>query len=454
MENMVKKPVVRIAPSPTGLFHIGTARTALFNYLFAKQNGGLFLVRIEDTDKKRSEKRYEEDIMAGFKWLSLENDGFLRQSDNNEKYKGYIKKLIDENKAYVSNEKAKEGEGMVDVVRFRNPGESVSFNDLIRGEITFDTSELGDFVIARSVDEPLYHMTVVIDDFESSITHIIRGEDHISNTPRQILIAKAIGAPIPEYAHLPLILATDKSKLSKRKHGESVSIAHYMQKGYLPEAMNNFLALLGWHPKDDQEFFSINDLIKDFDLTRVQKGGAVFNIEKLDWINREYIKRLPEDKRRELVTEELEKVQEFKKVLGDTSFMSRFSDIVLERVAHLSQISDLAKSGEFSYIIESIDVEPKDLIWKKDATEENAKKHLQYVWETWKEIGDENWNIEFLKSSIWNYVEKEGRGNVLWPTRIALSGKEKSPDPFTLAFVLGREEALSRIQKSIEILSK
>ena len=277
--NNLGKVAVRMAPSPTGNFHVGGARTALFNFLFAKQNNGKFILRIEDTDKERSKKEFEDDIFESLEWLGLKYDEFYRQSERGEIYRNYVEKMLNNDSVYEAEDK---------VIRFRNPNKKIKFNDLVRGEIEFDTTELKDFVIAKSVDEPLYHLAVVIDDFESGITHVIRGEDHISNTPRQILIQEAIGAPRPLYAHLPLILAQDRSKLSKRKHGESVSLDYYRNKGYSPEAIINYLALLGWNPGTEQEIFTLPELINVFDLERVHKGGAIFDEKKLAWVNRKH----------------------------------------------------------------------------------------------------------------------------------------------------------------------
>lgn len=274
-----------MAPSPTGNFHVGSVRTALFNFLFARKNTGKFILRIEDTDKDRSKKEFEDDILESLKWLGLKYDEFYRQSERIEIYKKYLQKLIDENKAYISAET--EGENR-EVVRFRNPNKQMVFEDLVRGKVEFDTTELGDFIIAKNLNEPLYHLAVVVDDFEAEITHVIRGEDHISNTPRQILIQEAIDAPRPIYAHLPLILAPDRSKLSKRKHGESVSLDYYRQKGYLPVAIINYLALLGWNPGTEQEIFTLDELINVFDFSKVHKGGAIFDEKKLAWVNRKH----------------------------------------------------------------------------------------------------------------------------------------------------------------------
>lgn len=280
-----------MAPSPTGKLHIGTARTALFNYLFAKKHGGKFILRIDDTDKERSTKEFEESILESLKWLGIHYDEVYRQSERTDIYNSYLKKVIDSGKAYVSKEEVKEEGQRSEVIRLKNPNKKVTFKDLVRSEVTFDTTELGDIVIAKSMEEPLYHFTSVVDDHEMGVTHIIRGEDHISNTPRQILIQEAIGAKSPEYAHLPLILAEDRSKLSKRKHGESVSLDYYRDKGYSPEAINNYMALLGWNPGTEQEIFTLDELIEAFDMSRVHKGGAILDENKLAWVNRKHFNR-------------------------------------------------------------------------------------------------------------------------------------------------------------------
>src|SRR3990167_7560174 len=274
----------RIAPSPTGDLHIGTARTALFNYLFTKQNNGKFIVRIEDTDKERSKKEFEDNILEELKWLGLDNDKLYRQSERTDIYKKYIEKLLKEGRAYLSKEESKAKMGkQIEVVRLKNPNKKVEFDDIIRGKIEFDTTELGNFVIAKNINEPLYHLAVVVDDYEMEISHIIRGEDHISNTPRQILIQEALGFYTPMYAHLPLMLNADKSKMSKRAGDVAVSDSH--KNGYLPEALINFMALLGWNPGTEKEIFSLAKLVKEFSIEKVRKSGAVFNVQRLDFIN-------------------------------------------------------------------------------------------------------------------------------------------------------------------------
>ena len=418
---MAEEIITRFPPSPTGPFHVGNARTALFNYLFAKQNGGKILFRLEDTDKERSKKEYEEDIINGLKWLGIDLDfkNVVRQSERAEVYKKYLQKMIDEGKAYISKETEGERES---VIRFKNPNKKIKFEDMIRGEIEFDTTELKDFVIAKSLDEPVYHLAVVADDFEMGVTHIIRGEDGISNTPRQILIQEAIGAPRPVYAHLPLVLAPDRSKLSKRKHGEQVSLSYYRKLGYLPDAMVNFLAFLGWNPGTDKEVFSMEELIKEFDIKKIQKAGAIFNTKKLDWINSQYIKKMDTEKLIELCTPYLKK-EKIKKIIG----------IQKER---MNKLSDINKDIE--YFFEQPEYEKEKLLWREEKDLSKTKKHLEMILEL---MGDEK--------AIRDYAEKEGRGNVLWPFRVALSGKDKSPDPFAISSALGKEETKNRIKYAI-----
>src|SRR3989344_1829357 len=306
---MAQQIITRFPPSPTGFLHIGSVRTALFNYLFAAHNGGVMLLRFEDTDKERNKPEFEKDIIDGLHWLGIpyklaDNP---RQSERTAIYQKYIPKLIADGHAYeaeLSREKSdpdgktlsSNGAGKK-VVRFKNPDKKIVFHDRVRGEVTFDTTELGDFVIARNTDEPLYHLAVVIDDHDMGVTHVIRGEDHISNTQRQILMIEALGFARPEYAHIPLILAPDKTKLSKR-HG-AISVNEYRAQGYIPEALVNYLALLGWNPGlpgqadgKERELYTLEELAKEFTLERVHKGGAGFDIEKLRWFNHEHLKKL------------------------------------------------------------------------------------------------------------------------------------------------------------------
>ncbi len=446
MNNDNQKIITRFAPSPTGPLHIGGARTALFNYLYTRQNKGTFLLRIEDTDKERSKQEFTDVILESLKLLGLNYDGISYQSQNTEVYKQALQKLIDEGKAYVSKEEnvgdPSKGSGRAsrtEVIRFKNPNIKITFNDLIRGEITFDTTDLGDFVLAKSLEEPLYHLANVVDDINSGVTHIIRGEDHISNTPRQILIMEALGGARPTYAHIPLILAPDKSKLSKR-HG-AVAVTEYIAEGYLPAAFVNFIAMMGWNPGTDQEIFSLEELVKTFDLAKVQKGGAVFNVEKLNWLNREYIKKMP-------AAEQLAKV---KKYLPDTiTSASGFNDdklkralpSIIDRINRFHDVATQAAFGEYDCFFNPPNY-PKALL--------KNQNHFEEIIMRVEGLSADNFTAEKVKNAIWDYATEQGKGEVLWPMRVALSGKEKSPDPFTIAEVIGKAETLTRLQHAANL---
>ena len=406
---------VRFAPSPTGLFHVGSYRTALFNYLFARQNGGHFILRIEDTDKTRSKPEFEENIIQSLKWLGLNYDEFFRQSERTEIYEKYLRDLIAADKAYLSREPAKEGGGEVELVRFRNPNKVVTFTDLIRGDVSFDTTELGDFVIAKNLQEPIFHLVVVVDDYEMGITHIIRGEDHISNTPRHLLIQEAIGAPTPQYAHIPLVLAPDRSKLSKR-HG-ALAITDYREQGYLPAALVNAMAFLGWNPGTDQELMTLEELVQQFKLEQIQKSGAIFNLEKLNWYNREYLKKLSDQEFADLTHTPLALAVELK-----------------NRVTTLKEVP--AALAEFQFLNQTPQPDKKLL---------KTTEFLPTVISLLEKIPEANFTAEAVKNAIWDFATEQGRGQVLWPMRVALTGLEKSADPFFVASLLGKTETLKRL---------
>jgi glutamyl-tRNA synthetase len=452
------KVITRFPPSPTGLLHVGSVRTALFNYFFTKQNKGTFLLRIEDTDKERSKKEYEQDILESLSWLNLKHDGeLIRQSERTAIYKKYLQKLLDEGKAYVSKETPKEEGDRTEVIRFKNPNVKITFSDMIRGEVSMDTSDLKDFVIAKSIDEPLYHLAVIVDDFETGVTHVIRGEDHISNTPRQILLLEAIGASRPLYAHLPLILAEDRSKLSKRKHGEKVSLKHYIDQGYLRDAIINYMALLGWNPGTDQEIFTLDELIEKFDISKVQKGGAIFNEEKLKWINKQHMLKMNPHSIQEKIMDGITLSTQFQKKDWkiNANFFEKLYPLILDRIQTFGEIPTLIDSGEFNYVFETPEYDSELLYWKGQKDPEALTRRLQEVIAKLNKIdGKEfNFNKEAVKSAVWDFATAEGRGEVLWPMRVALSGQEKSPDPFILAELLGKSETVSRLTKALEKVS-
>ncbi|MFC1700589.1 glutamate--tRNA ligase [Patescibacteria group bacterium] len=445
---------VRIAPSPTGLFHIGTARTALFNYLFAKKNNGKFILRIEDTDKERSNEKYEKDILDNLKWLGLNwDESPSYQSKRTEVYKKYIKQLLDSGQAFwcehTKEELEREKKEQIDkkeapkhicdrkgkkgIIRFHCSGKII-FNDLIRGKSEFDGELLGDISIARNEQTPLFLLASTIDDAEMGISHIIRGEDHLSNTPKQILINKALKLNIPQYAHLPLILGNDKSKLSKR-HG-ATSVGDYKKQGYLPEAIVNFIALLGWNPGTEKEIFSAKELIESFSLEKVQKSGAVFDIKKLDWLNGNYIRQMDLDE----LTEKCFPYLETK----DIKYAKKIVALEQERLKKISEIGELTK-----FFFKEPDYKLELLIWKKMDLKE-VKNNLELLLKELSKIDD--FEAKSLEGVIMPLTEKSGVGELLWPFRVALSGQKASPGPFEIAEVLGKEKTLKRIKYAIEKL--
>jgi len=437
-EESTSKVVTRFAPSPTGLLHLGTYRTAIFSYLFAKKYGGKFILRIEDTDKSRDKKEYEENIKESLTWLGLHHDIFYRQSDNLPRHKFFLEKMIKEGSAYISKEESKDGSGvMKDLVRFKNPNIDVTFHDEIKGEVTTNTKDLGDFIIARSIEEPLHHLAVVVDDFEEEVTHIIRGEDLTSNTPRQILIQRAIGAPTPVYAHLPLVLGPDKLKLSKRRG--ALPAMEYKNMGFLPEAILNGVAFVGWNPGNDKEIFTKQELVEAFSLERVQKSPAVFNQEKLEWFNKEHIKLLSKD--------EIEKnILEW---LPENMRNPKLVPVILDRISKWGDIKSLVEKGELDFFFKAPEISKDKLIYK-NTPKEKIIDNIKLAIKTLEEIDANKFNHEKIKNSLMGLANTlDNRGELLHPVRFALSGQDKSPDPFIISEILGKDETLSRLQKAI-----
>ncbi len=492
-----KKVRTRFAPSPTGHLHIGTIRTALYPYLFSKKNEGTFILRIEDTDKERSKKEWEDELLKGLKWLGInwdegpKEEGYIgdfppyRQSERGKIYQEYLKKLIDNGQAYYcfcSKEEVEaqkqylmsigqppvyQGkcrdlpketvekylkEGKPSVIRFKTPNnQKISFNDVIRGKIEINTETMGDFVIAKDLDNPLFNFTCAVDDVQMEITDVIRGEDHIPNTPKQILIIRALGFKEPNYAHLSLILGTDKKKLSKRTG--KTSLIDYIDEGYLPEAIINFIAFLGWNPGTEKEIYTVDELIKDFSLEKVQKSAAIFNLDKLDWINGLYIRKMPlldltkrcllylismieKDGENYLIKETGEKIS-----LEEISSMVLLYQERLKKLSEIPQLIDLFFKKDLSY--------EKDLLKWKEMTEEEVKNSLQRSYDIIEKI--DVFTKENLEGRLIEEANKEtNRGNLLWPLRASLTGKSNSASPIDIALVLGKEKTLDRIKKAIK----
>lgn len=475
-----------MAPSPTGHFHIGRARTALFNFLFAKKYNGKFILRIEDTDTERSKPEFEKEIIENLKWLgTFWDEGPYRQSERLNIYTEYIKKLLGNDLAfYCFHSKEfldKEYEEQIKtkknpahycefrklpiedaenrlrkehgIIRFKTPLDvEIAFRDLIRGEIRFNSDTLGgDFSLAKALGPdsflPLYNFAVVIDDFLMNISHVIRGEDHISNTPKQILIQQALGISSPQYAHLPLILGADKSKLSGRQG--ALSVNEYMEAGYLPEAIVNFIALLGWNPGTEKEIFTMEELIKEFDISKIQKGGAVFNVIKLDWLNGHYIRQMP-------VGELTKKIIPF--LMRDNLIDSNYDFEYVKKVVSLEQprLKKLSEIGERgSYFFKSPEYEPELLVWR-DMLFKDIAVSLRISLDALSLIKESDFNRENLEKVLVKESERaknKDKGRLLWPLRVTLTGLDKSPGPFEMLEILGKKESLERIEKAIKKLA-
>jgi len=422
-------------------------------------------LRIEDTDRERSKPEYEEDIKKGLEWLGLKWDEFYRQSERTEVYEKYLKQLLRDNKLYYCfcskedldaerqamfsqgippkysgrcaglggkevNEKLERGEPHV--LRFRIPNTVVTIKDIVRGTVKFDTSLVGDIIVAKELNQPLYNFTVVVDDALTEITHIIRAEDHLSNTPKQVLIAEALGLTSPQFAHLPLILNPDRSKMSKRV--SDTALSDYIDRGYLNEAVINFLSYLGWHPKEDKEIMTLNELIEEFNLKRVQKGGAVFNSDKLEWLNSYYLAHLGYD--------------DF--VRAASGFLPEGwklnEEIVSSVKSRLKKLSELKDLVDFYFELPDYD---KSLLKWKDMDFEKVAHNLKRISEILTDLSPDDFSIESLEAKI-NEVAGENRGETFWPLRVSLSGKNASPGPVEILVSLGKEESLKRIKVAIE----
>jgi glutamyl-tRNA synthetase len=461
---------VRFAPSPTGHLHIGGARTALFNYLYARHTKGVFILRIEDTDRERSKAEYTEAILESLSWLGLSwDEGPCYQSERGHLYQEAIERLLEEKKAYRcyctpeeleakrSIAQARKEKPMYDgtcrdkdlphrpepyAVRFRSEQSGVTaFVDLIKGRITFDNAELDDLIIRRSDGTPTYNFTVVVDDMDMGITHVIRGDDHVNNTPRQIQIFTALGFPVPAFAHVPLILGPDRARLSKR-HGAK-SVTEYIHEGYLPEAVVNYLARLGWS-RGDREVFSMNDLIEEFDIVDVGKSAGVFNPEKLDWLNGHYIR---ESDPRVLALRLIPFVEERGWPAPEVGWLEKAVTTLRERSKTLVE---MASMGRF-YFADEIAYDPKAatkfLTPEVVVPFEGLARRFRTLepWERGAIEGAFNEVLEGLSLSL---------SGVAQPLRVALTGGTVSPGIFEIIEVIGRERVIERIERAIEHISK
>jgi glutamyl/glutaminyl-tRNA synthetase len=463
---------------------------------------------------ERSDLTFEQDIIDNLKWLGIDwqegpgiggDFGPYRQSERLEIYTEYLQRLLKEDKAFLcfcseeeleaqrqyaisqgkpwiyngkcrslSEKEVKKNiaEGKSSIIRFKTQNQKVQFNDLIRGSVEFDTALIGDFTIAKDVSAPLYNFAVVIDDFEMHISHVIRGEDHISNTPKQILIQEALELPRPEYAHLPLILGPDRTKLSKRH--AAVSVAEYRKMGYLAESLINFMAFLGWNPGNEREIYSLPSLIKEFSLERVQKGGAVFNVKRLDFISGFYIRQKSPDKITELCLPyliesgfiepqfrtsqfppgygamEIKQTYKIIKTQEDINidYLRRIISLHQERLKKLSEISELTDY----FFREKLEYDKTLLKWK-EMQDSEVLDSLSILEKILSKIESKKWTKENLQTAVLQEAEKAGdRGILLWPFRVALTGKKSSAGPFEIADILGKEKTIKRVVNAQKLI--
>ncbi len=498
MFNLFKSKIrTRFAPSPTGYLHVGGLRTALYAYLFAKQAKGTFFLRIEDTDQSREVQGAVENLLKSLKWAGIEaQEGMIAdregkvaekghfgpytQSQRLEIYRKHAEELVKEGKAYYcfcsserleSVRKTQEANnqptrydwhcrylsdsevqqkieaGVPHVIRMKVPeNRDIEFDDLIRGKVKFNTRDIDDQVLIKSDGFPTYHLAHAVDDHLMKTSHIIRGEEWLSSTPKHLLLFEFFNWRAPQYAHLPLILNKDKTKLSKRQG--DVAVEDYRDKGYLPEALINFIALLGWNPGTEKEIFSLEELVEVFDFKKIHKAGAVFDLDKLDWMNGEYIKKMTLDKFTELAKPYLEV-----KKLG-----SGLDEAVLKKALAMEQsrIKKLNEVGEgIGFMFnDKLDYEPAILIWKKtDAV--GAKKCLELLISELEKYEEKDWHKETLEKNIIEFIKANNlnNGEVLWPMRVALTGLEKSPTPFEVAEALGKIKTMARLAEASARLS-
>lgn len=474
--------VTRFAPSPTGFMHIGGVRTALFAYLWARKNNGTFILRIEDTDKEREVAGSIEHIQESLKWLGLDWDygpntenpwGSAIQSQRLETYQEAARKLIEKGHAYPDPYSAEEIDafrreaqankkvflfrdhrpkdfGTWDgerPLRFKTPTiKRMEWFDEVRGALSAGEEALDDFILLKADGYPTYNFAHIVDDMHMGVTHVMRGDEFISSTPKFLSLYEALEIPVPKFVTLPPILREDKTKKLGKRDGAK-DLLEYRADGYLPDAMVNFLALIGWNPGTEQELFSRDELIRQFDISGIQTHGGVFNEEKLRWFNREYILKLPELAfEKEIATVLRECVPDFNAAIGQ-----KLVPIVRERISLWRDVREMVANGELGYFFQAPSLSAT-LIHEKKSSPEEAKGHLIAVEAMLSSIPEHDFTSETVKSALWDYATEKGRGSVLWPLRYALSGKERSPDPFIISGILGKNETLSRVKHAIDIL--
>ncbi len=490
-KNSNKKVVTRFAPSPTGFVHVGNIRTALYAWAFAKKNNGTFILRIEDTDKSREVEGSIGHVMASLKWLGIEwNEGPdiggpnapYKQSERLDSYKKYAKILVEKGLAYadpyteeeveIFRKKADEEKRPflyrdhrpdnppiwdgTQPLRFKVPIiKSYEWEDLVRGHLKAGPEALDDFILIKGDGYPTYNFAHIIDDLEMGVTHIMRGDEFISSTPKFLSIYDALEIKRPEFVMLPPIMGSEgKKKLGKRDGAKD--FLEYEKEGYLPDAMINFLAFIGWNHGDEKEILTPDEFINLFDIKQIHISGGQFNEEKLDWINHEHLKLLTLEKQEEYISKYIpDNIKSLPNYSRD--ILHNITPIVIERIKNGKEILEMANNGDLTYFFSEPTYSKDSLFFKSSKIPEDNKYEILSSYITnfislLDEISDSDFNKENIKNKIWAYAEEVGRGDILWPMRFALSGVDKSPDPFVLASILGKNETISRLKNAIKIL--
>ena len=485
------KIVTRFAPSPTGFMHVGNLRTALYAYLLAKKDNGTLILRIEDTDKEREVKGATEHIFKVLKWAGIKWDegpdiggpnAPYTQSERLDLYKKYANKLIEKGLAYPDPYKEEEVEIFrknaekdkkpflfrnhrpeifekwdgSKPLRFKVPEiKSYKWHDLVFGNLSAGHEALDDFVLIKSDGYPTYNFCHVVDDIEMGITHVVRGQEYISSIPKYLSLYEALDVPPPIFVCLPHIMGKDGVKKLGKRDGAKDCL-EYGEEGYLPETMINFLAFLGWHPSDDIEMFTLGELVRNFEAERIQKAGAQWNDDKLNWFNREYLKKISADERSDYVKKFIP--ENLKNLPGyNEEILHRMIPVLMERISYGKEISIMAENGEMNYLFEKPNYNKELLFFKnsKIPTGSKYEKLIEYINKTvdiLSEVSENEFNRENVKNAVWSYAEEVGRGDILWPMRFALSGLNKSPDPFILAEIFGKKETIERLYNAVNIL--
>ncbi|MBA3550804.1 glutamate--tRNA ligase [Patescibacteria group bacterium] len=474
-----QKVVTRFAPSPTGYMHVGSLRTALFAWLFAQKNNGTLILRIEDTDKEREVEGSIDHIIESLKWIGITwNEGpdsggphapYL-QSKRLESYKKYADILVQKGLAYADPYTSEELEVFrkraeqekrpflyrehrpenppawdgTQPLRLKTTPISYKWNDEVRGALSAGSEAVDDFILIKSDGYPTYNFAHIIDDLEMEITHIFRADEFISSTPKFLALYEALGIKHPAFVTLPPIISPDgKKKLGKRDGAKD--ILEYRNEGILPEAMMNFLAFIGWNPGDEREVLEQDELILAFEISKIHVSGGKFNEEKLKWYNKEYLSKVSPEILKEKIKERLDK-----KAPLSSEILEKLIPIILERIHTFSDIDNMITEGELDYVFAAPEYSKEMLLWKDEKDTQALARRLEEVRVRLEAVDENNFKKDIIKDTLWDYATVEGRGQVLWPLRIALSGKEKSPDPFVLAELVGKQETVNRLKRAVE----